>query len=369
MSGSSFGTIFRVTTWGESHGKGIGAVIDGCPSGLPLKEDDIQGFLDRRRPGQNHYTTQRSEADRAEILSGVFEGKTTGTPISVMVRNHDQHSSDYADIASYYRPGHADLTYDLKYGFRDFRGGGRSSGRETVGRVAAGAVASKMLSELGIRITAWTSRIGGVSCDPARFDADHLQSSLLNMPDPEAEEKASSLLDKCIKDQTSLGGSVDCIVSRMIPGIGEPVFDKLDADLGKALFSIGAVKAVEIGSGCRCAEMYGHEHNDLYSVSPDEGVIKQTNHAGGIYGGISDGSDLRIRVFFKPTPSIGREQSALTAEGSCRSVSIRGRHDPVIVPRAVVVVESMTAIVLADQVLRNMGSTMSGLKRFYDAIP
>ena len=361
MAGSTYGDAFRVTTWGESHGEALGAVVDGCPAGLELSEADIQEALDRRRPGQNKFTTARAEKDRVRILSGVFEGKTTGTPISMIVFNEDQRSRDYSEIASYYRPGHADLAFDRKYGFRDYRGGGRSSGRETIGRVMAGAIAKKLLARLGIEVIAWTAAIGPVEADEkSEIDTEKILKSSLYMPDTEAEEKAAAYLEACRAEGTSAGGRVDCLVRGMVSGVGEPVFDKLDAELGKALFSIGAVKAVEIGEGIKAAARKGHEMNDQYGESG-----KLSNHAGGIYGGISDGSDLNIRVSFKPTPSVSREQSALFADGSVRNISIRGRHDPVIVPRAVVVVECMTAIAVLDLLLRNMTARADAICRFY----
>lgn len=363
MSGSVFGKLYTFTAWGESHGKAVGAVIDGCPAGLPLSEDDIQVFLDRRKPGQSRYTTARSESDSVEILSGVFEGKTTGSPISMLVRNTDQRSRDYSEIASYYRPGHADQTFDLKYGFRDYRGGGRSSGRETIARVCAGAVASKILREMGIQVYAYTSSIGPVTADPSRFDRQYAAQSPLCMPDPAAEKEALQWLDHCIEQKDSSGGIVECRIEGIRPGLGEPVFDKLDAELGKALFSIGAVKAVEIGDGVRVSRASGSENNDQYSADPE--VRRLSEHAGGIYGGISDGSPVLIRASFKPTPSIAKAQTALFRDGSVREITIRGRHDPVIVPRAVVVVESMTAVTVLDLLLRNMSSTMDGLRRFY----
>ncbi|MDO5344641.1 MAG: chorismate synthase [Lachnospiraceae bacterium] len=365
MSGSTYGKLFRVTTWGESHGKGIGVVVDGCPAGLPLCEEDIQRFLDRRKPGQSKYTTSRMEADAVEILSGVFEGKTTGTPISMIVFNKDQRPKDYRDIASYYRPGHADHTFDLKYGFRDYRGGGRSSGRETIGRVAAGAIASKVLKELGITLTAYTRSIGEIQCRPENFCKEHILESRLYMPDAEAEERALLYLDECMSKMTSSGGVVECLVEQMRPGIGEPVFDKLDACLGHALFSIGAVKAVEIGDGMAVSRAMGHENNDQYFYDESGCPKKATNHAGGILGGISDGSDLLIRAAFKPTASIARTQNALYKDGTCGEINIRGRHDPIIVPRAVVVVESMTAVTLLDLLMQNMSSTMENLKKIY----
>ena len=364
MAGSTFGTLFRITTWGESHGKGIGVVIDGCPAGLPLCEEDIQIFLNLRKPGQNKYTTARQEADAVEILSGVFEGKTTGTPISLIVFNKDQRSRDYSEIASYYRPGHADYTFDQKYGFRDYRGGGRSSGRETIGRVAAGAIASKILKELGITVTAYTKSIGEISCSEEHSDLERISQSKLFMPDADAEERALQFLDECLANQTSSGGVVECTVKGMPAGIGEPVFDKLDASLGKALFSIGAVKGVEIGDGMAASKAMGHENNDQYTT--ENGVPqKATNHAGGILGGMSDGSDILIRAAFKPTPSIARSQTALFRDGSCGEISIHGRHDPIIVPRAVVVVETMTALTILDLMMQNMSATMDNLKKIY----
>ncbi len=366
MAGSTFGTNFRVTTWGESHGKALGAVVDGCPAGLPLEEADIQAFLDRRKPGQNRYTTARAEGDEVEILSGIFEGKTTGTPISMMVRNKDQRSKDYSEIASYYRPGHADLTFDAKYGFRDYRGGGRSSGRETIGRVCGGAIAAKILASMGITITAYTSAIGPVTCDPDRYDASRILESPLYMPDAQAEAEALTWLDTCLKEQDSTGAAVECRVNGLPAGIGEPVFDKLDAQLGKALFSIGAVKAVEFGAGTKAALLRGSQNNDMYTRNADGTPSPASNNAGGILGGMSSGQEVFLRASFKPTPSIAQPQSALFSDGSVREISIHGRHDPIIAPRAVVVVESMVAITLLDLLLDNMGATMEGLTRYYN---
>ena len=370
MAGSTFGTLFRVTTWGESHGKAIGAVVDGCPAGLDLCEEKIQEYLDRRKPGQNRYTTARREADSVEILYGVFEGKTEGTPISMMVRNTDQHSRDYSEIARYYRPGHADLTFDRKYGVRDYRGGGRSSGRETIGRVCGGAIAAAVLKEMGITVTAWTASIGTAAANPdnigeglknmAAFRRKIMESELF-MPDPEAEKKAQAYLEKCIQNHDSSGGSVECLISGMKSGAGEPVFDKLDAELGKAMFSIGAVKAVDIGAGRNASMSRGSLNNDMYL--PDG--RKKSNNAGGILGGISEGSSILLRVYFKPTPSIAQTQQALFQDGSVRNVQIKGRHDPVIVPRAVVVVESMAAMTVLDLLLRNMTSRLDEIMRFY----
>lgn len=364
MAGSTFGTLFRTTSWGESHGEGVGCVIDGCPAGLELSEEDIQKYLDRRKPGQSRYTTSRSESDRVRILSGVFEGKTEGTPISLMVENNNQHSADYSNLKDVYRPGHADFGFDEKYGLRDYRGGGRSSGRETIGRVAAGAVAAKALGSLGISLQAFVLSIGPVRCDQGRLDFNRLPESRLQMPDAEAEKEAQEYLDQCIRNLDSAGGVVECRVSGLLAGLGEPVFDKLDALLAQALMSIGAVKAVEVGDGIRVTELCGSGNNDQFSEENGR-VFKVTNHAGGILGGMSDGSQVVVRAHFKPTPSIAREQQALGRDGHVHSLIIRGRHDPVIVPRAAVVVECMTAVTIFDLLLRNMTSRMDNLQKLY----
>lgn len=364
MAGSTFGTIFKITTWGESHGKALGAVIDGCPAGLPLCEKDIQVYLDRRKPGQSSISTPRKESDQVEILSGIFEGKTTGTPISLLIPNTSQKSSDYSEIASYYRPGHADYTFDAKYGFRDYTGGGRSSGRETAGRVAAGAVALKLLKEMGISVTAYTRSIGPVSADPEHFDRDAIYSTATCMPDSDADSKATAYLKECMMKKDSSGGVIECIVTGLPAGVGDPVFEKLDANLSKAIMSIGAVKAVEIGDGIRVSTAVGSENNDAFYY--DEGsVCKKTNHAGGILGGISDGSKLILRAHVKPTPSIFSPQETISKDGENITVEIKGRHDPVIVPRAVVVVEAMTALTLLDACMLNMTARVDYLKEFY----
>ena len=362
MSQSSFGNKFKVTTWGESHGKALGAVIDGCPAGLPLCEEDIQKFLDRRKPGQSRYTTARKEGDLVEILSGVFEGKTTGTPISLMVRNTDQRSRDYGNIAYSYRPGHADYTFDQKYGFRDYRGGGRSSGRETIGRVAAGAIASKILGELGISICTYTRSIGPVEI--ASFNKEEIHQNAFYMPDAQAAVKAGKYLEECMKNQDSAGGVIECRITGTPAGLGEPVFDKLSALLAHALMSIGAVKAVEIGDGIAVTSSNGSTDNDGFTVKDGE-IIKTSNHAGGIMGGISDGSEIILRAHIKPTPSISQPQQTVTKDKEPLSLEIHGRHDPVIVPRAVVVVESMAAITLADALFVNMSSQMDKVRDFY----
>lgn len=390
MAGSSFGTIFKVTTFGESHGIGLGAVVDGCPAGLSINEELIQQYLNLRKPGQTKYSTPRKEQDKIRILSGIFEGKTTGTPILLLAENETQRSQDYSEIASYYRPGHADYTFDEKYGFRDYRGGGRSSGRETLGRVAAGAIAIEFLKSLGIEICAYTKSIGTVACqkndyisnlsednretESVLFDkiskesleklrADKMASPLY-MPDADASLLAEDALAASMENKDSMGGIIECIVSGMPTGIGEPVFDKLDANLSKAMFSIGAVKGFELGAGFAVAESKGSENNDAFV--PVNGTIrKATNHAGGILGGISDGSDIIFRTAIKPTPSIFTEQSTINKIGDAISVEIKGRHDPIIVPRAVVVVEAMTALTIADALLVNMHSRLDGITKFY----
>lgn len=364
MAGSTYGNIFRITTWGESHGKGVGVVIDGCPAGLPLDEAVIQQYLNRRKPGQTRYSTPRKEDDLVEIYSGIFEGKTTGTPISMAIMNHTQRSSDYSDIASYYRPGHADYTFDAKYGFRDYRGGGRSSGRETIGRVAAGAVASEILKQLGITVSAYTQSIGDITIGSEAKLEDVFKSPLY-MPDLEASEKAEILLENSMKNHDSVGGVVECIVKGMPAGVGEPVFEKLDANLAKAVMSIGAVKGVEIGEGMKVAQSSGSENNDSFFYD-EEGILgKRTNHAGGILGGISDGSDIVLRAAFKPTPSIFQPQNTVSKDGENIEINIRGRHDPIIVPRAVVVVESMVALTLVDMLFVSMTSRLDDICRFF----
>lgn len=362
MAGSTFGEIFRISTWGESHGAALGVVIDGVPAGLTLDLAHIQQFVDRRKPGQSKFTTARNEADAIEILSGVFEGKTTGTPISMMVRNADQHSKDYSDIAEVFRPGHADYTFWEKYGIRDYRGGGRSSGRETIGRVAAGAIAVQILEALGITICAYTKSIGPVEIE--QFGATEIHKNPLAMPDANAAKKAQEYLENCVHKQDSSGGVIECRVQGMPVGIGEPVFDKLDATLAKAMLSIGAVKGFEIGDGFLAATATGSTNNDAFVIQ-DEQVKKQTNHSGGVLGGMSDGDEIVFRVAVKPTPSISQAQQTVDLHGKERQIEIHGRHDPVIVPRAVVVVESMAAITLVDALFANMSARMDAIVDFY----
>lgn len=365
MAGSTYGQLFRVTTWGESHGIALGAVIDGCPAGLSLCEQDIQEFLDRRKPGQSSVTTKRAEGDKCKILSGVFEGRTTGTPIAVMVENTSQKSSDYKEIASYYRPGHADFTYDKKYGFRDYRGGGRSSGRETIGRVIGGAVAAKVLAELGISIKAFTQSIGAVVIDYESFNLEDCKNNMFYMPDNKAALAAEGYVKELMAAGDSAGGIISCIIEGICPGIGEPVFDKLDAELSKAIMSIGAVKGIEFGAGFAVGQMSGSQNNDEFILSDDGKTKKKTNNSGGILGGMSDGSEIIFNAAIKPTPSISKAQQSVTKAGEPIEICIHGRHDPVIVPRAVVVVEAMSAIVVLDMLLRNIPSQMDTLKRIY----
>ena len=364
MAGSSFGNIFRITTWGESHGKALGVVVDGVPAGLTLSEADIQAFLDRRKPGQTSISTPRVEADQVEILSGVFEGRTTGTPISMVVRNTSQKSGDYSEIASYYRPGHADYTFDEKYGFRDYRGGGRSSGRETIGRVAAGAIASKILKSMGIDVFAYTTAIGEISIDYDKFERDNILTLPTAMPDIDANAKAMEYLQNARANCDSVGGIMECKVTGLPVGLGDTVFEKLDANLAKAIMSIGAVKAFEIGDGIKVASQYGSANNDAFFMNDDE-IAKKTNHAGGILGGMSDGDDVIVRAYVKPTPSIFRPQQTVNSAHEDIEIQIKGRHDPIIVPRAVVVMESMTAITILDALLLNMTARLDKIQEFY----
>lgn len=380
MAGSQYGKIFRISTFGESHGKALGVVVDGCPAGLSLSEEDIQEMLERRRPGKNLKMTQRKEGDKVEILSGVFEGKTTGTPIAMVVWNEDQRSKDYGEIAHAFRPGHADYGFFAKYGFRDYRGGGRSSGRETIARVAAGAIAKKMLLELGVSVRAKVIELAGISLTEDRQKAELL-----------AEQKILSLREQ----GDSAGGVVECLVEGLPAGIGEPVFDKLDASLAKAVMSIGAVKSVEIGDGIEVSKSFGSENNDAFflkeendceskeqnydseeqgshSISMAEGsksfmgsLRKGSNHSGGILGGMSDGSTIRIRAGFKPTPSISKPQQTVNEAGEEITIAIKGRHDPTVVERANVVVEAMTALTVLDAMLENLSARLDYVKRAY----
>ncbi len=345
MGGNSFGTVFRITTWGESHGEALGVVVDGCPPKIDLSEEDIQREMARRRPGQGKGTSPRRERDRVKILSGVFEGKTTGTPISIIVWNEDANSTAYDEIKDIYRPGQADFTYQTKYGIRDHRGGGRASARETVGRVAAGAIAKKILEQQNINVLAYTMELGGIRAE--KIDGEEIERNFFRCPDRDAAMAMEKKIEEVKGQGDSLGGIVEIAVRGCPPGLGEPVFDKLEADLAKAVMSIGAVRGVEIGAGFGVARMLGSQCND--PLGP-EGFEK--NDAGGILGGISNGSDILVRVAVKPIPSIHLEQR--TVDRSMRPVSVRieGRHDVSAIPRINTVCEAMVAIVLADHLLR-----------------
>jgi chorismate synthase len=348
MSWNSFGRVFRFTTWGESHGPAIGAVVDGCPPGLSLSEADVQPWLDRRRPGTSRFTTQRREPDQVRILSGVFEGRTTGTPISLLIENVDQRSKDYAEVAQAYRPGHADYAYDAKYGFRDHRGGGRSSARETAARVAAGAVARLVIPEVWVR--AWVEAIGGDAIDPARFDNAEIDRNPFFCPDPVAAARWEALVDDARKRGSSLGAVVACEATGVPAGWGAPIYAKLDAELAAACMGVNAVKGVEIGDGFAAAANSGEGNADPMR-SGDGGPVFLANHAGGIAGGISTGQPIRLRVAFKPTSSILTAVETVTRGGEDAEIATRGRHDPCVGIRGAPVIEAMVALVLADQKL------------------
>lgn len=365
MAGSSFGKLFRITTWGESHGSGIGVVIDGCPAGIKLSESTIQKYLNRRKPKATSFSTPRVENDFVAIHSGVFNGMTTGTPISLSVTNSGIMNTDYSELADVYRPGHADYTYEKKYGFRDFRSGGRSSGRETVARVAAGAVAATILEQLGITFCTYVSSIGPVKISYSNSSLENLEQSSLNMPDDEATKKAEEYLTEIKKAGDTAGGVIECLVSGMPAGIGEPVFDKLDANLAKAIMSIGSVKGFEIGSGFEATLMKGSENNDLFYKDEKGNISKKSNNAGGILGGISDGSEIVLRAAFKPIPSIAMKQTTVDKEGNTKELEIPKTNDICIVPRACVIVEAMTAITLVDMLFENMSSRIDNVVNFY----
>jgi chorismate synthase len=352
---SSFGTLFRVTTFGESHGGGVGVVVDGCPPRLALDPATIQADLDRRRPGQSRLVTQRDEDDQAEILSGVFGGYTTGTPLAILVRNKDHNSGAYDHLRDVYRPSHADFTYDAKYGFRDWAGGGRSSARETIGRVAAAAVARRLLAEVaGIEVLAWVSSVAtiGTDVDLNTVTLEQVEADPTRCPDPVAAQAITTAIETARRDGDSLGGVVT-VVARQVPaGLGEPVFDKLDAELAGALMSLPAAKGVEIGSGFAGTRLSGREHNDPFEIGSDGNVSTTQNNSGGIQGGISNGQDIVARVAFKPTGTIASEQQTVTRDGENTTLSARGRHDPCVLPRAVPMVEAMVLLCLADHWLR-----------------
>lgn len=348
MAGNTFGQLFKMTTFGESHGPAIGVVLDGVPPGIPLEEKDIQGDLDRRRPGQSSITTQRREGDQVEILSGVFEGKTTGTALAMLIRNKDRRSEDYSNIKDAFRPGHADYTVLKKYGIRDYRGGGRVSGRETAARVAGGAVAKKILDKENIHIIAYTLAVGDIQAE--RHDFAAIEKNEVRAPDPKAAEKMIAEIKEARKNGDSLGGIVEAIIKGCPPGLGDPVFDKLTSRLAHALMSIGGTRGIEFGTGFAAARMKGSEHNDIFTVI-DGQISTKTNHAGGILGGISSGEDIVLRVAVKPPSSISKPQETVNTSKEPTTIQVKGRHDPCICPRVVPVVEAMIAVTLADVLL------------------
>ena len=356
--GNTFGHLFRITTFGESHGGGVGVVIDGCPPKLELSVEEIQAELNRRRPGQSKITTPRNEADQCEILSGTFEGKTTGTPIALLVRNKDQRSQDYDEMAAKYRPSHADATYDEKYGIRNWQGGGRSSARETIGRVAAGAIAKKILHQVaGVEIIGYVKRIKALAgvIDPETVTLEQVESNIVRCPDHDAADRMIELIEQVRKEGDSIGGVVECVARHVPKSLGMPVFDKLEADLAKGVMSLPATKGFEIGSGFAGTLLMGSEHNDEF-YTDERGTIRTvTNRSGGVQGGISNGENIIIRVAFKPTATIRKEQRTVTNDGEAVTLAAKGRHDPCVLPRAVPMVEAMVALVLCDHLLRQQG--------------
>jgi len=350
---NSTGQVFRITTFGESHGPAIGVIIDGCPAGLAIDEEFIQAELDRRKPGQSRITTQRREDDKARILSGVFNGTTTGTPIALVIENQDQRSKDYSHIEGAYRPSHADFTYDAKYGFRDHRGGGRSSARETAARVAAGAIAKLLLQTAGIKVQAYVSQVGEIQAPHySELDLSRTEDNIVRCPDAATAEKMIALIDQVRLDRDTIGGLVTGVVTGAPAGLGEPVFDKLHAELGKAMLGINAVKGFEYGSGFAGVKLRGSSHNDAF-YHDGQRVRTQTNHSGGVQGGISNGEDIYFNVAFKPVATIMQDQQSVDKEGNDTTVSGKGRHDPCVLPRAVPIVEAMAALVMADFWLRS----------------
>lgn len=354
MAGNSFGKIFQLTTFGESHGAGVGGILDGCPAGISLDTEQIQKELTRRRPGQSAYTTQRDENDKIEFLSGLFDGKTTGAPIAFLVRNTNQNSEDYRHLRDTYRPSHADYVYEKKYGFRDYRGGGRSSARETLARVAAGAIAKQVLAAKGIEIQAYVSSLGKIRLDKnyKELDLNKTELSPVRCPDEKIAEQMQQLIKETANRGDTLGGTVSCVVKSAPVGLGEPVFDKLHADLGKAMLSINAAKGFEYGSGFEGAKMNGSEHNDRF-VSDNGDIKTATNHSGGVQGGISNGEDIYFRVAFKPIATVMQDQETVDNQGRKITLEGKGRHDVTVLPRAVPIVEAMAALVIADHLLRN----------------
>lgn len=350
--GNSFGKLFKITTFGESHGAALGVIVEGCPAGLQIDLDKIREEMQRRKPGQSKITTQRKEEDEIQILSGIFEGKSTGTPIGVVIPNSDQKSKDYSHISDKFRPSHADYTYFEKYGIRDYRGGGRSSARETAARVAGGAIAKQFLASKGVSIQAFVSQVGGLSLQKnyTELDLTQAEKNMVRCPDPETAKKMIDLIDSIRLERDTIGGVVTCVIKNTPAGIGEPVFDRLHAELGKAMLSINAVKGFEFGSGFEGVKMRGSQHNDSF-VKEGETVHTLTNHSGGIQGGISNGEDIYFRVAFKPVATIMQDQESLNEAGETVVVSGKGRHDPCVVPRAVPIVEAMAALVIADYIL------------------
>jgi len=355
---NSYGTLFRISTFGESHGPAIGVVIDGCPAGLEIDQDFIQHELTRRRPGQSKITTQRQEEDKFQILSGVFEGRSTGTPIALVIENQDQRSKDYGHVENVFRPSHADYTYEAKYSLRDHRGGGRSSARETAARVAAGAIAKLLLKKNNISIHAFVSQVGEITAPHyTQLDLSKTEENIIRCPDAATAEQMISLIDQVRLDRDTIGGVVTCVIKNTPVGLGEPVFDKLHAELGKAMLGINAVKGFEYGSGFEGVTLRGSEHNDEF-YTEGERIRTKTNHSGGVQGGISNGEDIYFNVAFKPVATIMQDQATVDKDGNAATVSGKGRHDPCVVPRAVPIVEAMAALVLADFLLRNRVSKL-----------
>ncbi len=354
MAGNTIGKIFTLTTFGESHGEALGGIIDGCPAGLKINLDFVQSELDRRRPGQSHIVTQRKEGDKVEFLSGIFEGKSTGTPIGFIIRNENQKSKDYDHNVDVYRPSHADYTYDAKYGIRDHKGGGRSSARETVSRVAAGAIAKLILKHYGITINAYTSQVGDIKLmkDYHTLDLSKIDSNVVRCPDELIADTMIQRIEQVRKAGDTIGGVISCVITGTPVGLGEPVFDKLHADLGKAMLSINAVKGFEYGSGFEGVKMNGSQHNDIFESKGDK-ITTKTNHSGGIQGGISNGEDICFKVAFKPVATIMQKQDTVNSKGDAAEIMGKGRHDPCVLPRAVPIVEAMAALVIADHLLRD----------------
>jgi len=363
MAGNSFGQLFRITTFGESHGEAIGVIIDGCPAQLDINPDFIQSELDKRRPGQSKITTQRKESDTVKIISGVFEGKTTGTPIAMIIPNEDQRSKDYSHNVDVYRPSHADYTYQTKYGHRDHRGGGRSSARETAARVAAGAIAKLLLKTQGIDVVAHVSSVGRINAPNVEINSaaefiEEREKNIVRCADPATAEEMIAHIDAIRKSGDTVGGKITCYIRNCPVGLGEPVFDKLHADLGKAMLSINAVHGFEYGSGFEGSEMNGSEHNDIFLPGTPGDIKTRTNYSGGIQGGISNGMPIELRVAFKPVATIMQSQPTIDSQGNEAEISGKGRHDPCVVPRAVVIVEAMAALVLTDHWLRNRNAVL-----------